>query len=63
VALVLLAFVPAVGNYFLSEALTKGGHVSWGYVGMAVLAVVPALAAFLTLGIRFFLDTDLANRE
>lgn len=50
VGLVLLALLPAVGNYYLSNALAKGGVVSWSYVGMAALAALPAVVAFLLLG-------------
>lgn len=45
--------IPFVGNYFMSEALSKGGEVSWGYVALAFAAALPALAAFLLVGISF----------
>lgn len=45
--------LPFVGNYFMSEALSKGGEVSWGYVALASAAALPALAAFLLGGISF----------
>lgn len=51
VGLVFAALVPAVGNYYLSDALSKGGAVPWSYVGLAALAALPAVAAFLLLGV------------
>ena len=53
VGLVFAALLPAVGNYYLSDALAKGGAVPWPYVGQAALAALPAVAAFLLLGVRF----------
>lgn len=53
VGLVFVALLPAVGNYFLSDALAKGGAVSWSYVGLAALVALPAVAAFLLLGVVF----------
>ena len=50
VGLVFAALLPAVGNYYLSNALAKGGVVPWPYVGLAALAALPAVAAFLLLG-------------
>lgn len=45
--------LPFVGNYFLSEALAKGGAVPWGYVAAAIAAALPALAAALSVGAAF----------
>ena len=53
VGLVFAATLPAVGNYYLSEALANGGRVPWAYVGLTALAALPAVAAFLLLGVRF----------
>ena len=53
VGLVFAVLLPAVGNYYLSDALSKGGVVPWPYVGLAALAALPAVAAFLLLGVRF----------
>ena len=53
--LVFVALLPTVGNYYLSDALSKGGAVPWPYVGSAALVALPAVAAFLLLGIM--LDT------
>lgn len=49
--LAFLAMLPAVGNYYLSDALSGGGRIPWPYVGIAALAALPALAAALTLGV------------
>ncbi len=53
VGLVFLALLPAVGNYYLSDALSKGGAVPWAYVGLAALVALPAVVAFLLLGVMF----------
>ena len=56
VALVFAASLPAVGNYYLSDALSEGGAVPWAYVGLAALAALPAVAAFLLVGVGFSLS-------
>ena len=56
--LVLVAFLPAVGNYYMAEALAKGGSVPWAYVGCAALAALPAVLVFLLLGIHFINGRD-----
>ncbi len=48
-ALVLL-FLPFFGNYYLSDTLLKGGRVSASYVGLSLLATLPACGVFLVLG-------------
>lgn len=55
---VFLLSLPAVGNYYLAEALAKGGCVSWAYVGGAALAALPAVLLFLFLGIHFINGRD-----
>ena len=57
--LVFAALLPAVGNYYLADALTGGGRVSWAYVGLAVLAAVPAVLLFLLLGVHFINGRDI----
>ena len=58
--LVLVAFIPAVGNYYMAEALSKGGSVPWAYVGCAALAALPAVLVFLLLGIHFINGRDVS---
>ena len=58
--LVLVAFLPAVGNYYMAEALAKGGSVPWAYVGCAALAALPAVLVFLLLGIHFINGRDVS---
>ncbi len=55
---VVLAFLPFVGNYYLAEVLANGGALSWTYVAGATLALVPAVAAFLLLGVRLCREMD-----
>ena len=58
--LVLLAFVPAIGNYYMADALSKGGTVPWTYVACAALAALPAVLVFLFLGIHFINGRDVS---
>ena len=58
--LVFAISLPAAGNYFLSNALSNGGSISWGYVALAALAAVPAVAFFLVLGAGFMSERDAA---
>lgn len=53
VGLVFAALLPAMGNYYLSDALSKGGAVPWAYVGLAALVALPAVVAFLLMGVCF----------
>lgn len=53
VGMVALAFLPAVGNYYLVDALARGGTVGFVYVLAAFAAILPAMALFLLLGMRF----------
>ena len=57
--LVLALLLPAVGNYYLADALSKGGSVPWTYVGCAALAALPAVLLFLFLGIHFINGRDI----
>lgn len=57
-AMLLLLAIPVVGNYCLSDALAKGGSVSWGWVALLGVAAVPFLVAFVLLGAMLFQDRD-----
>lgn len=50
--------LPNLGDYYLSDALSRGGAVPWAYVGLAALCALPLVAAFALLGIRLFKDRD-----
>jgi hypothetical protein len=52
--------VPSIGNYYMSNALSNGGVVSWSYVAMAAVAAAPALAAFIILGVWFMGKRDVS---
>ena len=52
--------VPAVGNYYMADALSGGGTVSWAYVAMASLAAFPAVLAFALLGLGFIAGRDVS---
>lgn len=58
--LVLAMMLPAMGGYFLSDALSGGGSVPWGYVGLAAAATAPAVIFFLVLGTGFIKGRDAA---
>ena len=51
--LVFALALPAVGNYYLSDALSGGGELPWSYVAAAAAAALPAVVAFLLLGTGF----------
>ena len=57
---VVAAMLPAMGGYFLSDALSSGGSVPWSYVGLAALAIAPAVLFFLVLGTGFIKGRDAA---
>lgn len=57
---VFLLSLPAVGNYYMADALAKGGSVPWTYVGCAALAAGPAILLFLLLGIHFINGRDVS---
>lgn len=50
--------LPFLGNYCLSDALSKGGTLPWAYVGLAALAIFPATVAFLLVGVYLFNGKD-----
>jgi len=60
VGIVFLPLVAAVGNYYLPDALSGGGAVSWRYVALATLAALPALLLFLGFGVRFIGERDIS---
>ena len=51
--LVFALALPAIGNYYLSDALSGGGELPWSYVAAAAAAALPAVVAFLLLGTGF----------
>ena len=51
---------PAVGNYYMADALSGGGSLPWGYVGLAALCAAPAALAFVLLGLRFVGGRDVS---
>ena len=57
--LLFLASVPVIGNYYLVDALGRMGTLPWSYVGWAALVTVPAVAAFLLLGVHFINGRDI----
>ncbi len=60
VGIVAALCIPAAGNYYMADALSKGGVVPWSYVAIAAIAALPAAVAFLVLGIRFIGGRDVS---
>ena len=56
---VALLLVPAVGNYYLADALSGGGSLPWSYVAWAAAATLPAVVAFLLLGAHLINGRDI----
>jgi hypothetical protein len=57
---VLIVSVPAIGNYYLADSLSKGASVPWGYVVLSAAAALPGVASFLVLGAFLFERRDIA---
>lgn len=55
-----VAFLPALGNYCLSDALTDGGAVGGAYILQALAAIAPAVAGLLLLGTALFKERDVS---
>ena len=53
VGVVLVLLVPMIGNYYLVDALARSGSVPWHYLALAVVVTLPAIIAFLLLGVGF----------
>ena len=60
VGVVVALCIPAVGNYYMADSLSRGGVLPWGYVALASLAAAPAALAFALLGLRFIGGRDLS---
>ena len=58
-ALLVALFLPFAGNYSLSEALSKGGTIPWGYVAVAALAALPAFLLAALVGLRLIKEQDI----
>ena len=57
-ALFFLLFIPALGNYYQTQALSMGGELPWSYVASAFFAALPFVAAFLLAGAFFMRSRD-----
>ena len=53
-----LAAVPLLGNYYLSDILSKGGSLPLRHLGIAFVATLPMVAAFVLLGVHLFEGRD-----
>ena len=59
--LLFLVSLPALGNYYLSDALAKGGSLPWSHVALAAALTLPMVAAFAETGIGFLEKTDVGG--
>lgn len=53
-----IVFIPALGNYYQTQAIAKGGELSWLYVLNAFFAALPLIVAFLILGTYLIKNKD-----
>lgn len=53
--------LPALGNYYLSDALSKGGSLPWSHVALAALLTAPLVAAFAVAGVGFLESSDVGG--
>ena len=60
VGLLAVAALPALGNYYLADALSRGGSLPAGYFWAAAGLLVPATVGFLVLGAHLFAGRDVA---
>lgn len=51
-AILFAVFLPALGNYYLSDALAGGGTIPWSRVALAAAATAPLVAAAIAAGAR-----------
>lgn len=58
-ALVFAAFLPALGNYCLADVRPGGEAGLWRFFALAALALVPAVAAMLALGVKLINGRDI----
>jgi hypothetical protein len=53
-----LLFLPALGNYYQTQAVSKGGELALSYVFWAFVSALPFIAAFLLLGMFLMRNKD-----
>ena len=56
-----LAAMPLLGNYYLSDVLSKGGSLPLWHPALAVLATLPSIAAFAWLGVSLLEGRDVGG--
>lgn len=56
--LVFVLFLPALGNYCVTDVVSAGESVSWVYLLVATAAVLPPVAALLYLGTVMFENAE-----
>jgi hypothetical protein len=59
-ARILYGLIPNLQHFWLADALTGGGAIPWGYVGMAALYAGAYTAGILLLGVAVFRHSDIA---
>ncbi len=53
--------LPLLGNYYLSDALAKGGSLAWGHLLLALVLTAPLVAAFIGVGLVLFERHDVGS--
>lgn len=56
--LLLVCFLPFLGNYYCADRLANGGVIPWSFVGLAALALLPAFGGFFLCGARLSRGID-----
>ena len=56
--LIFLLFLPALGNYYQTQALHRGGELPWSYVVWSFAAALPFVVAFLLMGVFLMRSKD-----
>ena len=59
VGVVFLLSVPMIGNYYLADALSRAEGLPWSYVLMAAAVTLPAVVAFLIVGVHLINGRDI----
>jgi hypothetical protein len=58
-SVVFVAMIPFIGSYYLPESLSKGGTLSWMYLLVAFLSLLPLVFGVLYAGIRNFEEKEI----
>ncbi len=60
---VFVLMLPLLGNYYLSDVLSKGGALAWRHVALALTLTAPLVLAFVGLGLVLFEKRDVGTES